>query len=231
MTLRGVDLARAAGLSVQQIRNYVDVGLLPPAGRAANGYRIFTDQHVEALAVARTLLDTYGWELAVRAMTAVHRGDPATAAAIADRAHAQLDSERSEVTGLLRAFDGDLPPDIHIRRPLRIGDAAAIAGVRPSALRVWEDMGLLTPGREPGTGYRTYDQTQVVRARVTALLRATGYSLPAAKDVMDAMRDGDPARTRDALQSRLRDLDDLSRRRLRATAALSAYLDSASAEC
>lgn len=222
--VRVVELARAAGLSVQQIRNYVDVGLLPATERAPNGYRIFTTRHADALTVARLLIDGYGWAGAAEVMRAVHAGDRAAAPAAADRCHADLHRERTEVTGLLRAFAGDLPPALHVRRPLRIGDAAAIAGVRPSALRVWERLGLLFPAREHGTGYRSYDQTQVVRARVVALLRGSGYSVAAAKDVMDAMRDGDPTRTRVALESRLRDLDRLSRKRMRATAALYGYL-------
>jgi hypothetical protein len=32
--LRAVDLARQAGISVQQVRNYVDLGLLPAPGLA-----------------------------------------------------------------------------------------------------------------------------------------------------------------------------------------------------
>src|SRR3954468_11845441 len=75
--VRAVDLARAAGLSVQQIRNYVDAGLLPPASRAANGYRIFTARHAAALTVARLVIDGYGWDRAAGVMRAVHHGEPA----------------------------------------------------------------------------------------------------------------------------------------------------------
>lgn len=221
--MRATDLARAAGLSVQQIRNYVDAGLLPPTQRAANGYRIFTARHADALTVARIMLDGYGWHATATAMSAVHSGQPAAAVAAVDRCHAELDRERAEVSRLLQAFEGDLPDELQVKRPVPIRDAATVAGVRPSALRVWEDLGLLAPGRDPATGYRLYDQTQLIRARVTALLRGSGYSLPAAKEVMDAMRGGDPTRTRTALRSRLRDLDQLSWKRMRATATFFAY--------
>lgn len=215
-----VDLARSAGLSVQQVRNYVECGMLPPAARAGNGYRVFTTGHAEALTVARIVIDGYGWATALTAMRAANAGDAAAVAAVADHAHAALDRERARVTALLRAFDGDLPAALRVPKPLRIGDAAAVAGVRTSALRVWEKLGLLAPDRERGTGYRMYDQSQVIRARVIALLRGAGYALPAAKDVLDAMRDNDPTRTRNALRSRLRDLDRLSGKCMRATAAL-----------
>ncbi|MEV0732907.1 MerR family transcriptional regulator [Polymorphospora sp. NPDC050346] len=223
--MRGVDLARSAGLSVQQIRNYVDVGLLPPAERAANGYRVFTGRHARALTVARILLDGYGWHTTIAVLSAVHSGDTAGALAAVDRGHAELDHERAAAEALLRTFDQEPPAVLRTSRPLRIGDTAAIAGVRPSALRVWEELGLLAPAREPSTGYRLYDREQLVRARVIAMLRGSGYPLPAAKAVMDAMDQGDSTRTRTALEARLRNLDELSWRRLRAASALFAYLE------
>ncbi|HKS49906.1 MAG TPA: MerR family DNA-binding transcriptional regulator [Amycolatopsis sp.] len=51
--MRTVDLARRAGISTQQVRNYVDAGFLPPVERTASGYRAFTDRHAEAIIVAR----------------------------------------------------------------------------------------------------------------------------------------------------------------------------------
>jgi DNA-binding transcriptional MerR regulator len=223
--MRVTALAREARLSVQQIRNYVDAGLLPTTERADNGYRIFTSRHADALTVARIMLDGYDWHTTATAMSAAHSGRPAVAVAAVDHCHAELDRERADVSRLLQALEGDLPDELQVRRPVPIREAAAVAGVRPSALRVWEGLGLLTPSRDPATGYRLYNQTQLIRARVTALLRGSGYSLAAAKEVMDAMRGGDPARTRTALRSRLRDLDRLSWKRMRATATFFAYLE------
>ncbi|NUT49982.1 MAG: MerR family DNA-binding transcriptional regulator, partial [Saccharothrix sp.] len=45
VVLRPVDLARAAGISTQQVRNYLDAGVLPPAGRSPAGYRVFDARH------------------------------------------------------------------------------------------------------------------------------------------------------------------------------------------
>ena len=47
--LRPVDLARAGGISTQQVRNYADAGVLPPAPRTPSGYRVFTAEHRRAL--------------------------------------------------------------------------------------------------------------------------------------------------------------------------------------
>ena len=53
--LRPVDLARLAGISAQQVRNYADAGILPPAERTAAGYRLFEDRHRRAMLTYRAL--------------------------------------------------------------------------------------------------------------------------------------------------------------------------------
>ncbi len=74
-TYRPVDLARAVGLSPAQIRNYEHCGFIPPANRTPNGYRIYTDRHLNALHAARTVQTGYGWQRALDAMQAVHAGE------------------------------------------------------------------------------------------------------------------------------------------------------------
>ncbi|WP_310726906.1 MerR family DNA-binding transcriptional regulator [Streptomyces sp. N2A] len=44
------DIARKTGLSVKLIRHWSDVGVVPPAGRTAAGYRLYDSQ-----SLARTL--------------------------------------------------------------------------------------------------------------------------------------------------------------------------------
>lgn len=43
-------LARSVGVDTQTIRFYEREGLLPPPERQDNGYRIYTERHVERLA-------------------------------------------------------------------------------------------------------------------------------------------------------------------------------------
>jgi len=217
-------IAREHGLSVQAIRNYVDWGMLPPTERAPNGYRIFTQRHADALRTVLALMEAHGWQCARRIMSAIHAGDVQGALAELDRSNAELHRERTQVRQVLQALQGEVPPRLVVRRPLRIADAAAAVGVRPSALRFWERVGLLEAGRERVTGYRTYDTVQLTRARVLVLLRQAGYRLPDVRAVLEQMAGGDPAGTRAALARREQQLDRTSRLRLRAAALLDAYL-------
>jgi DNA-binding transcriptional MerR regulator len=227
--LRAIELARTAGISVQQVRNYVELGILPPVERTASGYRIFTDRHARALAVARQLADGHGWARTRVIMRAVHEGDLDTALAALDRGHAELDHERAEIAKVLGAFETivaspDSAGPIGHRR-IRIGEVARVIGVRTSSLRLWEQRGLLRPSRERATGYRSFDESELRRARVVALLRRGNYSFPIIQAVLDEMRTtGSPERVRAELAKREQELRGRSLRRLRASAALYGYL-------
>ena len=228
---RAVDLARSAGLSVQQVRNYVDQGLLPPVERTPSGYRIFTPQHAEALEVARALIAGHGWHPAREIMQAVHAGDVEAALARVDQGHAELDRERAHIDRVLGAFESIVTTtrdDPARRRGLRIGEVAGAVGVRTSALRLWEHYGLLQPDRERVTGYRTYDEAEFRNAHLVALLRKGGYRLDIVRAVIDEMRSSHhrkPERVRAELARREQELHRRSWQRLRASALLYAYVE------
>ncbi|WP_341715574.1 MerR family DNA-binding transcriptional regulator [Micromonospora sp. FIMYZ51] len=225
--LRAVDLAATVGISVQQVRNYVDLGVLPPVERTPSGYRIFTPAHARALAVARTMAEGHGWARTRQVMTAVHHGDLPAALAALDAGHAELDRERAEIRRVLGAFETVVasPPVAAPRRAVRIGAVADLVGVRTSQLRLWEARGLLRPSRQRGTGYRVYDESEVRAAQVVALLRRGAYPFEIITAVLDEMRTtGSPQRVRAELARREQDLHRRSLRRLAASAALHDYL-------
>lgn len=59
-SLRPVDLARVAGISTQQVRNYEHDGVLPPAPRTTSGYRSYSNRHRDALLAYRALATGHG---------------------------------------------------------------------------------------------------------------------------------------------------------------------------
>jgi DNA-binding transcriptional MerR regulator len=206
--MRAVDLARTGGISVQQVRNYVDLGLLPPVERTASGNRVFTGEHAEALVAVRRLAVGHGWERTRTIMRAVHDSDVDTALQTLDQGHAELDAERAEIAKVLRAFDTVLStPDSTREVPrqgARIGVVARAVGVHTSALRVWEQHGLLCPARQRGTEYRIYDAAELRNAHAVALLRRGGYPLSIVYSVMQELRStGSPERVQPAQAARV----------------------------
>ena len=43
------EIARLTGLGNETVRYYEQAGVLPPAGRAANGYRLYSEEHLKQL--------------------------------------------------------------------------------------------------------------------------------------------------------------------------------------
>ncbi|OEV26825.1 MerR family transcriptional regulator [Streptomyces nanshensis] len=212
--LRPVDLARAAGVSAQQIRNYEAAGILPPASRTESGYRELTGRHRRALLTYRALARGYGPGTAQAIMLAVHDGEVPRALALAGEGHASLHEQRCSLREAARALEAiaaqDPEADAHrMPRPdLRIGEAAALVGVRASALRVWEDAGLLAPRRDPATGYRRYGAREVRDARLVSTLRQSRYPLPRVVAVLDGLRrTGSTDELRAAVAQRQEELD------------------------
>ncbi|GAA1277584.1 MerR family transcriptional regulator [Saccharothrix xinjiangensis] len=221
-----MDLARAAGISTQQVRNYLDAGVLPPADRSPAGYRLFDRRHHEALLTYRLLGRGYGWVAAKAIMRAVHGGDEVSALAAVDAAHAAAHERRVALKATAEALAAvaGRPPDTVPRSGLRVGELAARLGVRPSALRVWEAAGLLAPDRTTDR-HRVYGTADVRDARLVAMLRQARYPLPRIKPIMDEFRAAGGAEAlRTAIADREVQLAAHALAMLEAAAALHRYL-------
>ena len=228
--MRPVDLARAAGISAQQVRNYLDAGVLPPAERSPAGYRVFHERHRQALTTYRALGRGYGWDAARAIMRALHEGAVEVALARVDAEHAAAHEQRVGLRVTAQALEAVVASEVAgaagtvPRGGLRVGELAVRLGVRPSALRVWESAGLLAPKRDTD-GHRRYGQADVRDARLVAMLRQGRYPLPAIKPIMDEFRgSGGAEALRAAIAAREAELGRRTRGMVEASAALHGYL-------
>lgn len=201
------DLAQAADISVQQVRNYEANGFIPAATRAPNGYRQYEARHLVALTTLRLLISGYGWQQAGAIMQAVHHQKLPQALALIDAHHAALTSQRIQLEQTLAALNTLVLPNTlggTVRRPtrLRVGEAATQVGVRVSAIHFWETQGLLQPGREPENRYRLYDEKQMRRLRVVVLLRGAGYDFDAIRLALEELEAGKAEKAMAAVEQR-----------------------------
>jgi DNA-binding transcriptional MerR regulator len=227
--LRTKELALSAHISVQTVRNFEATGFIPVAERSPSGYRRYTQQHLVALKTARDLIGGYGWQRAQQIMQAVHQGRLPDALALIDQRHAELDSTRLQLEQTLAALNilaAQLPSEAHRRfsEPVRVSAAARLVGVRVSALRFWEQQGLLQPIREKSSRYRLYDEQQLRRLRIVALLRQANYDFDAIRTTLDELEAGRPQRAVAAVEQRHSEVAGISWRCLQATAMLYSYL-------
>jgi DNA-binding transcriptional MerR regulator len=227
--LRPVDLAREAGISTQQVRNYEAAGILPPAPRTESGYRAYGPRHMEALRTFRALVPGFGIGPATAIMLAVNEGDGQRALRLVDEGHATLHEQRLTTDSASRALDALAEqfrdPEPESGPTLRVGELAARLRVRTSTLRVWDAAGLLTPTRERGTAYRRYGPVEIRDARIIAMLRQGNYRFEQIRPVLEGLRrTGSPEALRAAVAERRAAHDRQSRAMLRGAGLLDAYL-------
>lgn len=184
-------VARAAGCSAQLVRDLEAAGVIPPAERAPNGYRRFTEVHVDAIRAYRLLAAAVGPSTARDVMRRL-AADPADAAlARIGSLHTDLARDRERTLLALDAVGAirEEPRDDADPDDMTITQLADALGVRPSTLRYWELEGLVRPERRGRLRARSYPAETVREARIVSVLRTSGRSVPATARVMADLRD------------------------------------------
>lgn len=179
--LRTAEVARAVGVHPNTVRLYEAWGFLPPVPRTPGGYRQFTQDHVDQMRLARTVLQypyPGGKEPVLALVYSAAAGDLDAALEHAYRYLAQIRAERAEAEAAADFLDQWVRgvPVEPLARPLLIGQAARHLRLTVDTLRSWERNGLLCVPRDPNSGYRLYGAAELGRARVIRLLRLAGYS-------------------------------------------------------
>ncbi|MCF6428418.1 TioE family transcriptional regulator [Amycolatopsis tucumanensis] len=189
VTLKPADLAREHGISTQAVRNYERDGFLPRADRTPSGYRVYTEVHAAALRAFLALVRAYGHAMAGQIMNALNEGRLDHALTLVDRGHAQLLRDRETLDSVRKAV-GHLTeaPPVSEGPARTIGELARRLRVTPATLRKWEEAGIVVPTRDPATGYRLYQPTDVRDAELAHLLRRGGYLLEHIAEVVRQIR-------------------------------------------
>ncbi|WP_327373595.1 MerR family transcriptional regulator [Streptomyces sp. NBC_01216] len=235
--LRTVDVARESGYSPQQVRDLERLGVLPPAARSDNGYRCYTALHVQALRAYRGIAVAVGPVVARQVLTGLRGGTVEEAAAAVGALHVRLAGERDEALRARRALDAiraetntDTAGTAGGRDTMTITELSSALGVRPSALRFWEQEGLVSPRRVTSLRARSYDPPAIRAARVVVALRGAGHGIPAVREIIGALHRLDGLEEAERLL--LRRLDGIAARSvalLRAGTDLAAVVTSARA--
>jgi DNA-binding transcriptional MerR regulator len=207
-TYRTSDLARDVGIHPNTVRRYEEWGLLPPVQRGANGYRRFTQKHLDCLRLARLIFSEGHPGTTIR-----QAGNDIIAAAVADdwggaleaayAFKASVSAERAQAesaVALLERWALGAASDA-TQQPMRIGLVAAMLGVSIDVLRNWERNGLIAVPRNSGNQYRLYSAAEISRLRVIRMLVQAGYSLMAVLRMLIQLDQGQTDRLREALDT------------------------------
>lgn len=185
MTYYTSEVAKLVGLHPNTIRRYEEWELIPKPQRAANGYRIFTDYHVELIRLAQVAFQIEVLQSGLRrkmveVIKALALYDFERARLLINEYQQLADLEiiRANeaiqiVEELLKGNTDEADPEVLTR-----SEAAEYLGVTVDALRNWELNGLLTVKRSANR-YRIYKQEDLQRLKIIRTLRGANYSLEA----------------------------------------------------
>jgi len=192
-TYRTSEIAAFAGLHPNTVRLYEELGLIPQAKRLENGYRVFTDLHIEQIRFARMALEVEVLQNGLRkqAVTIIKtsaKGDFDQSLFLTKEYLAQLRQEQKnaaeaiEITeSLLNGCDPMETGGFFTRK-----ETAKILDVTIDTLRNWEMNGLLRIKRRQN-GYRVYTGGDIQRLKMIRSLRCANYSLSSILRMLNAL--------------------------------------------
>lgn len=183
-TYRTSEIAEVIGIHPNTVRLYEELELIPKPKRMANGYRIFTDFHMEQFRLARLafqveVLQNGLRKKIVRMVKKSAAGDFDAALVLTQEYMEQVRQERANAQEAIRIvreiLAGTAQEDTHFFKRKEVSE---YLGVSMDTLRNWEMNGLLTVKRK-NNGYRVYTDKDIRRLKIIRSLRCANYSLEA----------------------------------------------------
>lgn len=181
-------IAKQLNVSTTTLRRYEDQGLIPDVPRTASNRRCYTSIHVQAFITIRALLQGYEIPVVYDVMRKI-KGQQMESAlwAINQEQHkTQVEKERlEEVLRMFRDVDLSKYKDLTVSDSMTIGEVAQMAGVNPSAIRHWEQEGLISSNRNKDNGYRVFTLTELRKIILISSLRKTVYYIENMKQLLN----------------------------------------------
>ncbi|QII81201.1 MerR family transcriptional regulator [Jeotgalibaca arthritidis] len=189
------EVAQIIGIHPNTVRLYEAYELIPKPERKKNGYRVFTDFHIEQFKLARTAFEVEVLQNGLRKkaveiirLSAKKKFDEAISLAedyLQQVRKEQINAE--EAIGIVKKMLLDTvveeeTSDLCLTRK----EAADYLQVTIDTLRNWELNGLLRIKRKKN-GYRIYTDEDVKRLKIIRSLRCANYSLTAILRMLSAL--------------------------------------------
>ena len=191
-TYTTMEVAKIIGIHPNTVRMYEEWGLIPLAERKSNGYRIFTDFHIEQLRLARIAFQIEVLQNGLRKKVAEiiklsANRDFDKALMFAEEYRSQIQREQrnaEESIGIAKQIlSGKSVGNTLFLKRKEVSDYLDIS---MDTLRNWERNGLLQVKRRQN-GYRTYTSDDIERLKMIRTLRLANYSLEAILRMLHAL--------------------------------------------
>lgn len=208
-------VARETGIHPNTVRLYEELGLIPKPERQANGYRVFTQFHIEQIRLTRIALRVEVLQnglrkQAIEIVKVSARRNLDEASRLTGEYLSSLKKERGnalEAIALAKAILADVQPPVNLS--MKRKEAARHLQITTDTLRNWELNGLLTVKRMRN-GYRVYTEEDIRRLKIIRSLRCAHYSLDAILRMLNALSRNAEANIERSLDTPDRETDVIS---------------------
>lgn len=210
------EVAKIIGIHPNTVRLYEEWGLIPKAERKSNGYRVFTEFHIEQLKLARTafqieVLHNGLRKKVVETVKVSAKRDFNKALVLADEYLSRIQKEErnaEEAIGITRQIlagkeISEIP--LYLKRK----EVSEYLNISMDTLRNWELNGLLQIKRKQN-GYRYYTDEDIKRLKIIRSLRCANYSLEAILRMLNALSDDPNTNIKQVLNTPKDDTDIIS---------------------
>lgn len=192
-TYKTSEIARCIGIHPNTVRLYEELELIPKPERESNGYRIFTDFHLEQFKFARTAFQVEVLQNGLRKkvidiIKTSATGDFDKAIGFTKGYMQQIKNEQrnaEEAIAIVETLLSDRKQETN-KLSLTRHETADYLQISMDTLRNWEMNGLLTVKRKQN-GYRIYTDDDIKLLKIIRSLRCSNYSLAAILRMLSAL--------------------------------------------
>lgn len=183
-TYKTSQVAKIIGIHPNTVRLYEESELLPKPERLPNGYRVFTDFHIEQCRLIRIAFQVEIVQNGLRKkitkmLKASANKDFDSAILLIDEYIEQIIQERINAEEAIEIVNQILSGCEQTQtKYLKRQEVSNELNISMDTLRNWEMNGLLTVKRKEN-GYRIYSDNDIKRLKVIRALRCANYSLEA----------------------------------------------------
>lgn len=184
-TYKTSEVAKLIGIHPNTVRLYEELNLIPKPDRLPNGYRIFTELHIEHFKLVRTALRVEVLQnglrkQAVAIVKAAAVQDYDRALELTEEYIEKIQFEKKQAEEAINIVERILSEDNREDQSICFTrkETADYLNISMDTLRNWELNGLLAVKRRSNY-YRVYTDTDIKRLKIIRSLRCANYSLSA----------------------------------------------------
>ena len=201
------EIAHRIGIHPNTVRLYEELELIPKPERKENGYRVFTDFHMEQIKFARIALKVEVLQNGLRKQAIAiiktsASGNFSKAIRLTEHYLQQIKNEQRNAEEAIAITEKLLSDDNQEvdTTVLTRKETADYLQISMDALRNWEMNGLLTIKRKQN-GYRVYTNEDIRRLKIIRSLRCANYSLSAILRMLNTLSQNPEADIRQAINT------------------------------